>query len=64
MLVVSGLVCFAIVSWLGYQQPLLISLPTALTGTVLEAISQGGTDNLTVPLATALISFALYSQIL
>jgi len=64
MLVASGLACFAIVSWLGYPHPLLISIPTALAGTVLEAISQGGTDNLTVPIATALISFALYSQTL
>ena len=64
MLVASGLVCFGIVSWLGYPQPWLVSIATALTGTILEAISQGGTDNLTVPLATALLSYAVYSQIL
>jgi phytol kinase len=62
MLLTSGIVCYSIIHWLGYPEPWLISMPTAVTGTVLEAISQGGTDNLTVPLATALVSFALCSQ--
>ncbi len=62
MLLTSALVCYGIVNGLGHPQPWLVSIPTALAGTVLEAVSQGGTDNLTVPLATALLSFALCAQ--
>jgi phytol kinase len=38
---------------------LLIPLPVAVIATILEAISPGGTDNLTVPLASASLCYGL-----
>jgi phytol kinase len=38
---------------------LLIPLPVAVVATILEAVSPGGTDNLTVPLASASLCYGL-----
>jgi phytol kinase len=38
---------------------LLIPLPVAAISTLLEAVSPGGTDNLTVPLASASLCYGL-----
>jgi phytol kinase len=38
---------------------LTIALPVALAATLCEAISPGGTDNLTVPIGSALLCYGL-----
>jgi phytol kinase len=42
-----------------YSHAWLLAIPIALVSTVLEAISIGGTDNLTVPIVSALLSYIL-----
>jgi len=38
---------------------LIISLPVSIVATGLEAVSPGGTDNLTVPLSSAALCYGL-----
>ncbi len=61
MLIVSYLAtCLILVIAQGITpSTLLIPLPVAVVATVLEAISPGGTDNLTVPLASASLCYGL-----
>jgi phytol kinase len=39
----------------------LVPVPVAIAATILEAISQGGTDNLTVPIASGFLCYGLVS---
>jgi phytol kinase len=40
---------------------LVVAIPTAAIAALLEAYSPGGTDNLSVPLSSAFLSYALQS---
>ncbi len=61
MLVTSYIVLILVGAIAGNFSPLtwLISLPVAIVATTLEAISPGGTDNLTVPLASGFLCYGL-----
>ncbi len=64
MLIASYVVtCLVLIfAYSGQNPPLsiyLIPLPVAIAATLLEAISPGGTDNLTVPIASAAMCYGL-----
>ncbi len=52
------LVVGAIASGISYTT-LFLAMPVAIVAAILEAVSPGGTDNLTVPLASAALSYLL-----
>ncbi|MFN3927716.1 MAG: diacylglycerol/polyprenol kinase family protein [Pseudanabaenaceae cyanobacterium] len=59
MLLVSYILVGVILQWTDYPHSWLVSLPVAVLSAILEAVSLGGTDNFTVPLATTLLCFGL-----
>lgn len=56
---VSVLITLLILSPLSFSLALVGALVAAITGTLLEAVSPGGTDNLTVPIGVAIVLFWL-----
>ena len=56
---VSVLITLLILSPLSFPVVLIGALIAAIVGTLLEAVSPGGTDNLTVPIGVALVLFWL-----
>lgn len=59
MFLVSSLAVTIILQISDYPSAWVIALPSALVATALEAISVGGTDNLTVPLFGSLVAYWL-----